>query len=120
VDKAFGSHIFQNWFAPRYGSRDYKNAGALRNILVKTVNEDLTNDAKQVTVPTFLLWGETDQETPQAIGKRFHELIPNSKLVILPGQDHFPFLREGSHLCGYHVSKFLDSIPQAKKVITHA
>jgi pimeloyl-ACP methyl ester carboxylesterase len=120
VDKAFGSKLFENWFTPRYGSRDYKNAGSLRNILVKTVNEDLTSDAKTINVPTFLLWGEADHETPVAIGARFHELIPNSKLTILPGKDHFPFTGEGSHLCTYHVLNFLNQLAESEKVLTHA
>lgn len=120
LDSAFGSNLFETWFTPRYGSRDYKNAGALRNILVKTVNEDLTFDAAQVNVPTFLLWGELDQETPLAIGKRFHELIPNSQLTVLPGKDHFPFVGEGSHLCAYHVFNFLDKLAKTEKVMTHA
>jgi pimeloyl-ACP methyl ester carboxylesterase len=110
-DRSFGSDLFESWFVPRYGSRDYKNAGALRNILVKTVNEDLTSDARAIKLPTLILWGERDPETPPALGTRFHELITNSKFVLLPGKDHLPFVGEGAHLCAYHILKYLDSLP---------
>src|SRR5208337_82882 len=39
LDKAFGSKLFETYFVARFGSTDYRNAGPLRNILVKTVNE---------------------------------------------------------------------------------
>ena len=115
LDRAGGFDLFESWFVPRYGSRDYKNAGALRNILVKTVNEDVSEQAKEISVPTLLLWGEQDQETPLAIGKRFHELICNSKLVVLPGQGHFPFTGEGAHLCAYHILDYLNKLPYTEK-----
>jgi pimeloyl-ACP methyl ester carboxylesterase len=116
VDRTFGSKLFENWFAPRYGSRDYRNAGALRNILVKTVNEDVSALAKEIKVPTFLLWGGSDTETPVGIGQKFHELIPNSELIVLPGKDHYPFSGEGAHLCAFHIRNFLNSLPHTDKV----
>ena len=116
IDKFFGSKIFENWFVPRYGSRDYKNAGAMKNILVKTVNEDVTEQAKRIRLPVLLLWGGEDKETPVAIGEKFHELIGNSKLIVLPGKDHYPFLGESAHLCVYHILNFLNSLPQSERV----
>jgi pimeloyl-ACP methyl ester carboxylesterase len=120
LDRSFGMDLFESWFVPRYGSRDYKNAGAMRNILVKTVNEDLSGEARQIKVPTLLLWGEADQETPIALGKRYHELIVNSKLVALPGKDHLPFVGEGAHLCAYHILNYLNSLPETEKAVVNA
>jgi pimeloyl-ACP methyl ester carboxylesterase len=95
---------------PRFGSRDYKNAGALRGILVKAVNEDATDVASKISNPTLLLWGELDQETPIWIGRKLNELIANSKLIIMPGKDHFPFLGSGAHLCAKHILGFIDTL----------
>jgi pimeloyl-ACP methyl ester carboxylesterase len=120
TDKFFGSKIFESWFVPRYGSRDYKNAGEMKNILVKTVNEEVSPQAKEIKVPVLLLWGSEDAETPVAIGERFHELMRNSKLVILPGKDHYPFLSESAHLCAYHINNFLKSLPEAERVPVNA
>jgi pimeloyl-ACP methyl ester carboxylesterase len=116
VDKVFGSSIFESWFVPRYGSRDYKNAGAMRNILVKTVNEDVSAQAREIKLPVFLLWGGADTETPVAIGEKFHELMSNSKLLVLPGKDHYPFLHEGAYLCVFHVLNFQKSLPQTERI----
>jgi pimeloyl-ACP methyl ester carboxylesterase len=95
------------WHTQKYGSRDYLNAGALRGTLVKTVSEDLTEIAKQITIPVLLLWGEADTETPVEMGHRYHSLFSNSELITIPNRDHFMFQAEGSHLCAYYVEKFL-------------
>lgn len=109
-DKTFKTNYFEGWFVPKFGSRDYKNAGELRNILVKTVNEDTSEDAKKITNPTFILWGELDDETPVEMAKRFNELIAGSKLVVLPKKDHFPYLGDGVHLCARYILDFLKSL----------
>lgn len=95
------------WHSQKYGSRDYLNAGELRGTLVKTVSEDLTELASQISTPTLLLWGEADTETPVEMGHRYHSLLANSELITIPNRDHFMFQAEGSHLCAYYVDKFL-------------
>jgi pimeloyl-ACP methyl ester carboxylesterase len=112
LDSLFGTATYKDWFVPTYGSRDYLAAGEMRNILVKAVNEDASEDAAKIQAPTFLLWGELDDETPVEFGRRFHTLIKNSRLVVLPGKNHFPFIDEGAHLCGSYILKFLaDVVP---------
>jgi pimeloyl-ACP methyl ester carboxylesterase len=95
------------WHTQKYGSRDYLNAGAMRGTLVKTVSEDLTELAKQISVPVLLLWGEADTETPVEMGHRYHSLFTDSEMITIPHRDHFMFQAEGSHLCSYYVEKFL-------------
>ncbi len=111
IDKISGSKLFESWFVPRFGSADYKNAGALRNILVKTVNEDVTEDAKKITSPSFILWGELDQETPLESGQRLHSLIGGSEMIVLPGKDHYCFMGNGAHLCASYINAFLKKLP---------
>lgn len=106
-DATFNTKSFENWFVPKFASRDYRNAGPLKNILVKTVTEDVSDDARQITCPTFLLWGEKDTETPVDIGYRYSKLISKSKLVVLPEKDHFPFIDEGAHVCATYILNFL-------------
>lgn len=110
VDRLFNLNIYETWFVNRFGSRDYKNAGPLRNILVKTVNEDVSDDAKKITTPTFILWGEKDEETPIEMAQRLHQLITSSKLTVLPGKDHYPFSGAGAHLCAHYILKFKESL----------
>ena len=110
VDSLFGTKTYQNWYTPKFASADYLNAGPMRNIMVKAVTEDCTPDAVNVKAPTFLLWGEKDDEAPVEFGERFKTLIKNSQLVVMPGKDHFPFMDEGAHLCASYIIKFFRSL----------
>lgn len=106
VDRFIGTETFKNWFVPKFASPDYLNAGPMRAIFVKTVNEDLTDELSKINLPVLLLWGEKDTETPLEMGKRMHDLIKGSKLIVLPGMDHVPFLDSGMHVCAHHILKF--------------
>lgn len=110
LDSMFGTKTYQNWYTPKFASADYLNAGPMRNIMVKSVTEDVTPDALKVSAPTFLLWGEKDDETPVEFGERFNSLIKNSQLVVMPGKDHFPFMDEGAHVCASYILKFFRSL----------
>jgi len=41
-----------------------------------------------ITAPTLLLWGDADPISPVAAGERLNELLPNSRLVVIPGGMH--------------------------------
>jgi pimeloyl-ACP methyl ester carboxylesterase len=80
----------------RFGSADYQSAGAMRDILVKTVSEDLSDVAAQIRCPVHLVFGN-DTDTPPNIGERLHALIPGSTLAVLDGYDHYTILTDGRH-----------------------
>ena len=61
-----------------FGSSDYKIAGPMRKILIKTVNENLEGSARKIQCPTLLIYGENDQHTPPETGQRFEQMIPKS------------------------------------------
>lgn len=109
-DRIFKSKLFEDWYIPRYASPDYKNSGRLRGVLVRTVNEDLTESAKKVSCPTLLVWGSADTETPIEMAYRLNSLIRSSELVELPGVGHLPFLNAGSHLLCYVIRPFLQRL----------
>jgi pimeloyl-ACP methyl ester carboxylesterase len=113
ADATLGTNLNKDWFVPNFGSRDYLAAGSMRTILIKAVNEDVSEDAQKIKAPTFLLWGDRDQETPVEFAYRFHKLIQNSRLVVMPGKDHFPFVDEGAHLCASYILKFLKDLCSA-------
>ena len=90
-----------DWHTSRYGSKDYLAAGALRAILVKTVNEDLTESARTIACPVLLVWGTDDTETPPWLADRYRELIgAKASVVLLPHKDHFLYTGTGAHLIG--------------------
>ncbi|MDH5722005.1 MAG: alpha/beta hydrolase [Alphaproteobacteria bacterium] len=88
---------FKEKLMARFGSTDYKNAGPIRKVFVRTVNEDLSKLAQNVICPTTLIYGTNDTETPPEFGERYSRLIEDSKLFLLDGQDHYSVLSEGRH-----------------------
>lgn len=106
-DRVFRTKFFLNSFAPRYGSTDYKNAGRLKNLFVKTVNEDLTQFAAKVKQKTFLLWGKNDFEAPLEQAHAYNELIIDSRLQVLPHHGHEPFADVGAHYIARLINEFI-------------
>ena len=107
LDKLMGNDFFKNRFSKKFASPDYINAGEMKDIFIKIVNEDQENELNRVNVKTLLIWGDKDTETPIDMGKTFNKKIKNSRLVVLNGKDHFPFLEAGANLCAYHIKEFL-------------
>lgn len=99
--------LSKDWLQSRFGSRDYQNAGEMRGIFVKVVNEDLTNKAKQIQCPTLLFYGNKDTEAPPEFGKRLSTLISKANVFILDGQDHYSVLSSGRHFITSKINAFL-------------
>ena len=80
------------------GSRDYRAAsGVMRDILVNTVNTDLREDAKNIKVPTLLIWGENDTEVLVSEARELEKTISDSALIVLPGT-HYCYLENLMHV----------------------
>ncbi len=94
----------------RWGSEDYRRAGALRATFVKVVNEDLTDDARRITLPVRLIYGESDSETPVTVGRIFAGLIPDSRLDVLPRYGHLDILTNGRFQLQALVKAFVQDI----------
>ena len=75
------------------GSTDYKNASPImREILVKHVNTDLTEVAKKIKCPTFIIWGTNDEAVPVEDAYELEKLIKDSGLTIYEGCTHYAYL----------------------------
>ena len=94
----------------RFGSADYRQAGAMRPILVKAASENLSEAARAVRCPVALVYGEHDRETPPDIGERLRHLIPDAQLHVLRGFDHWNVLTEGQHQVTHRLSEFLERL----------
>ena len=74
------------------GSEDYRNASPLmREVLVKTVNQDLSENAKKIKCSTLLIWGENDTAVPVSEARELDDLLQDSALIVLPGT-HYCYL----------------------------
>ena len=73
----------------RFGSTDYRNTtGIMRSVLVKVVNEDYSDELRQLDCRVELVWGEVDEAAPLAIALAAHEMLANSSLTVLDGVGH--------------------------------
>lgn len=75
----------------RAGSVDYLNSGAMKDIFLNTINEDLAGVAHKVACPTLLIWGSEDMEAPLADGEYFDRVMPHADLKVVHGAGHFVY-----------------------------
>ena len=47
-----------------------------------------------IHVPTCIIWGEEDRITPLEVAQRFHALMPESDLFLVPRCGHAPMLEQ--------------------------
>jgi pimeloyl-ACP methyl ester carboxylesterase len=76
-------------------TRDYKknhpqNSGACRKQAEAIFQHDVRDKIGKINVPTMIIGGAEDEIIPIDMSKELHELIPNSKLLILPNEGHVP------------------------------
>jgi len=82
-----------NKIKTKVGSRDYRNATPMmRDILVKVVNEDLSEDAKKINVPVIIIYGNKDEAVPEEDIKEYERLIPDAGLILYEGSTHYAYL----------------------------
>lgn len=106
IDLLLGTTIKAK-FSEKVGSTDYKNAGNMRPILVKTINEDLSQIAKKIQQQVLLIFGQQDNETPIEFGRYYNNIIMNSKLIELPNFNHFTILSLGKYQIQNLIMKFI-------------
>ncbi|EKD58969.1 MAG: Alpha/beta hydrolase fold protein [uncultured bacterium] len=85
-------HYLRRKFYTFIGSEDYLDAGEMKDIFQKVINDDLTEELKRLDVETVMIWGEEDKETPISDANNMHELIRKSKLFVISGAGHYVFL----------------------------
>ncbi|MEG0423298.1 MAG: alpha/beta hydrolase, partial [Erysipelotrichaceae bacterium] len=56
--------------------------------------EDISKDLNKISCPTLLVWGNKDEQTPLWMGKKMEKQMPNAKLVVFQGDDHFAYFHQ--------------------------
>lgn len=91
----------------------YKSAGSdllvvehMQATFKKTVRQDVQADAAQLTQPTLLIFAAGDRDVPLAMGRRYHELIKQSELQVVPDSGHFVHLDQPAKTLQY-IEEFL-------------
>jgi len=65
-------------------------ASAYRSVGRRMRQWRLGDRAKEIAVPTLIVWGEEDRVTPLTDAVELDSLIPNSTIVTVPGAGHYP------------------------------
>ena len=99
LKKVPGLNKLEGFAKKHIGSRDYKAASPMmRDILVKTVNEDLSDCAKKIKVPTLLIWGDNDTEAPVEEAKELESIMKDAGLIVLENSTHYVYLENLGHV----------------------
>ena len=86
----------------RFYSPDYINLSpVMKKSFLLVTEENLDAGIKNIEVPTLILVGKHDKETPVYMGKRLNKMIKNSKLILIRGAGHFAFLDRPKEFCEY-------------------
>lgn len=74
----------------KMGSKDYVQAGPMRAILIKSINENLRSLLPKIGVETLIIWGEKDESQDIKYAKILKDEIKNSKLRVVWEVGHSP------------------------------
>lgn len=99
---------FRTFLYRSAGSGDYQTAGVLTGTFKKVIAEDLLPDARLIVVPTLLIWGERDDQTPLSEGRSLSKALQQSQLIIVSGAGHFVHEQCAVEV-GQHIHKFLSA-----------
>lgn len=77
------------------GSADYKKLPAnMKKTFVNIVNENLGLLLHKITVPTLIIWGNKDKETPIYMARKLNKKIIGSGLIVLKNAGHYSYLEQ--------------------------
>lgn len=75
------------------GASDYRKASPImKEVLVNSVNNDISENVKNIKCPTLLIWGTEDTAVPYNRAVELEKLIKNAGLVTYEGCTHYAYL----------------------------
>lgn len=76
-----------------FGSEEYRNATkVMREILVNSVNSDITSEIKKIKAPVIIIWGEYDNTVPLQDAYDMEKLLADSAVIVYEGCTHYAYL----------------------------
>lgn len=69
---------------------DYMAIDGLQETFKKVVSYDVISDARNIEIPTLLVYGSNDFVTPLSQAEKIAEAIKNSELKVIDSAEHFP------------------------------
>jgi pimeloyl-ACP methyl ester carboxylesterase len=77
--------------------------------MLPTDLQEFSENYSSLTIPALIIWSREDEIVPLAVGKRLHENLPNSKLVIMSDVGH-AVQEEKPSLLLPHLRNFLETV----------
>ena len=100
LKKVPGLNKLEGFAKKHIGSRDYRAASpVMREILVNTVNEDLSDSAKKIDCPTLLIWGDRDTEAPLEEAQELEKIMKDAGLIVYEGGTHYAYIEFINPVC---------------------
>ncbi len=87
MPKNFKERLRQKMYG-KIGS-DLLVLGQMEPTFRKIINEDMRANAAELNLPTLLIYGSGDDQTPTEDGQIYHSFIKNSQLEIIDAAGHF-------------------------------
>ncbi len=78
------------------------------------VRHNLGDNLGLINVPVLLIWGRDDQITPAFVAEKFHELLPDSRLIFIDECGHAPMM-EHPVLFNQYLENFLEEVALKKE-----
>ena len=60
------------------------------------IRNNLSDELREITVPTCLIWGQNDTITPPMVAEEFEKLLPNSELHFIDKCGHAPMMEQAA------------------------
>lgn len=96
------------------GSADYRRLDANgKQTFQNVIHSDLSFAVQQITVPTLLIWGARDHDTPLSQMRRWCRLLPQAQFCIYRRAGHFAYLDQTARFIN-DVTRFLRGEPHAQ------
>lgn len=96
---SFFREIFYKYILRRTDYIKAEKFPYLKETFKNIIKEDLKEYFSKIKVPTLIIWGGKDKITPVSDAYLMNQKILNSKLQILQGIGHFPYIENPKLLC---------------------
>ena len=83
------------------GAEDYVATPQLNKTFVQVIGEDLAPYLERIALPTLIIWGENDFETPIDDAKFMAKRIPGAELKTIKNAGHLSFLDQPEKFISY-------------------
>jgi len=82
------------------------------------IRHNIGDKLHQIKAPTLLIWGKQDQVTPAFAAEKFHELIEDSRFILLDKCGHAAMM-EHPKIFNKHLERFLNEVTaKTKKAVS--